>query len=132
MPQGNGHAGEFVQRSLFENLSEAQLLLVLKQIVSAIMKKIEHVEQAVIKILNYIMGGAPLGDKEFYTPNEFALIVGLEPDTVRSYLKEERIIGTQDKIGRGGKPVWRISRDELKHFQNNGLREAKWKYRHPK
>lgn len=127
-----GQAGEFVQRSLFDKMGESQLLIILKQILAALAQKIEKIEQALIDLLNRFLGGVPFSEREFYTPKEFAQIVELEPETVRQYLKEGRIDGKQSKPGRGGKLEWRISREELHRYQNDGLREPSWKYRHPK
>lgn len=61
--------------------------------------------------------------KDYYSPNEFAEIVGLSPDTVREHLRNRRILGEhRHGTGRGNKPEWRISHAELERYRSDGLR----------
>lgn len=59
--------------------------------------------------------------KEFYTPEEFARIVGREAFTVREYCRLGRIHALKKTDGRGKHPYWVISHEELLRFQREGL-----------
>lgn len=59
--------------------------------------------------------------KEFYTPEEFAKIVGREPFTCREYCRLGRIRALKKASGRGKHASWVIPHDELLRFQREGL-----------
>jgi hypothetical protein len=59
--------------------------------------------------------------KEFYTPEEFARLVGREAFTVREYCRLGRIHALKKSSGRGKHPSWVISHEELLRFQREGL-----------
>lgn len=59
--------------------------------------------------------------KEFYTPEEFARLVGREAFTCREYCRLGRIRAQKKASGRGKHPCWVISHDELLRFQREGL-----------
>src|SRR5258708_29776776 len=59
--------------------------------------------------------------KEFYTPEEFARLVGREAFTCREYCRLGRIRAQKKASGRGKHASWVISHDELLRFQPEGL-----------
>jgi hypothetical protein len=59
--------------------------------------------------------------KEYYTPEEFARIVGREAFTCREYCRLGRIRAQKRASGRGKHAAWVISNDELLRFQREGL-----------
>jgi hypothetical protein len=59
--------------------------------------------------------------KEYYTPEEFARIVGREAFTCREYCRLGRIRAQKRASGRGKHAAWVISHDELLRFQREGL-----------
>jgi len=130
----NGQAGEKVQRSLFDTLGDSQVLILLRELIAGLVARVEKLEQMLLDCLNRLMGGAPFTERDYYTPKQFAAIVGKKVETVYENLKDERIEGTRTNSGRGGIPEWRISNDELKRYQREGLRDIppEKRYRHVK
>lgn len=128
----NGQAGEKVQRSLFDTLGDSQVLIILRELIAGLVARVEKLEQMLLACLNRLMGGAPFTEKDYYTPKEFAKIVDRKVETIRENLKVGRIEGLQTNSGRGGIPEWRISNDELKRYQREGLRDLppEKQYRH--
>ncbi len=59
--------------------------------------------------------------KEFYTPEEFARLVGREAFTCREYCRLGRIHALKKSSGRGKHASWVISHAELLRFQRDGL-----------
>jgi len=59
--------------------------------------------------------------KEFYTPEEFARLVGREAFTCREYCRLGRIRAQKKASGRGKHASWVIPHDELLRFQREGL-----------
>jgi hypothetical protein len=59
--------------------------------------------------------------KEFYTPEEFARLVGREAFTCREYCRLGRIRALKKASGRGKHASWVIPHDELLRFQKEGL-----------
>ena len=59
--------------------------------------------------------------KEFYTPDEFARLVGREAFTCREYCRLGRIRALKKASGRGKHASWVIPHDELLRFQREGL-----------
>jgi hypothetical protein len=59
--------------------------------------------------------------KDFYTPEEFARLVGREAFTCREYCRLGRIRAIKKASGRGKYASWVISHDELLRFQREGL-----------
>lgn len=59
--------------------------------------------------------------KEFYTPEEFARLVGREAFTCREYCRLGRIRALKKASGRGKHASWVIPHDELLRFQREGL-----------
>lgn len=59
--------------------------------------------------------------KEYYTPEEFARIVGREPFTCREYCRLGRIRALKKASGRGKHASWVIPHAELIRFQREGL-----------
>jgi hypothetical protein len=59
--------------------------------------------------------------KEFYTPEEFARLVGREAFTCREYCRLGRIRAIKKASGRGKHASWVIPHDELLRFQREGL-----------
>lgn len=59
--------------------------------------------------------------KEFYTPEEFARLVGREAFTCREYCRLGRIRAQKKASGRGKHPGWVIPLAELIRFQREGL-----------
>lgn len=59
--------------------------------------------------------------KAFYTPEEFARLVGREAFTCREYCRLGRIRAQKKASGRGKHTSWVIPHDELLRFQREGL-----------
>ena len=59
--------------------------------------------------------------KDFYTPEEFARLVGREAFTCREYCRLGRILAQKKASGRGKHASWVIPHDELLRFQREGL-----------
>src|SRR5271167_4281780 len=59
--------------------------------------------------------------KAFYTPEEFARLVGREAFTCREYCRLGRIRALKKASGRGKYASWVIPHDELLRFQREGL-----------
>lgn len=59
--------------------------------------------------------------KEFYTPEEFARLVGREAFTCREYCRLGRIHALKKSSGRGKHASWVIPHEELLRFQREGL-----------
>lgn len=59
--------------------------------------------------------------KEFYEIEEFAVLVGKAPFTVREWARLGRIHALKRKSGRGAHAQWVISHGEYERFQRDGL-----------
>jgi hypothetical protein len=59
--------------------------------------------------------------KAFYTPEEFARLVGRDAFTCREYCRLGRIRAEKKVSGRGTHASWVIPHDELLRFQREGL-----------
>lgn len=59
--------------------------------------------------------------REYYTPEEFAKIVGREAFTCREYCRLGRIRAAKKSSGRGKHASWVISHAELLRYQREGL-----------
>jgi hypothetical protein len=59
--------------------------------------------------------------KEFYTPEEFARLIGREAFTCREYCRLGRIRALKKASGRGKHASWVIPHEELLRFQRDGL-----------
>lgn len=60
--------------------------------------------------------------KEYYSVKEVAKIINRAEFTVREYCNNKRIIAEKKDSGRGSSNEWKISYEELNHYQNHGLR----------
>ena len=60
--------------------------------------------------------------KEYYSVKEVAKIIERAEFTVREYCNRKRIIAEKKDSGRGSSNEWKISYEELNHYQNHGLR----------
>jgi hypothetical protein len=59
--------------------------------------------------------------KEFYSTQEAAKLLGKRPYTVREWCRLGRVHAEKTHAGRGLDEEWRISHQELKRIQNEGL-----------
>jgi hypothetical protein len=59
--------------------------------------------------------------KAYYTPEEFARLIGREVFTCREYCRLGRIRAQKKASGRGKHPSWVIPHEELLRFQRDGL-----------
>jgi hypothetical protein len=59
--------------------------------------------------------------REWYTTEEFALIVGKAEFTVREWCRHGRITAKKRLSGRGAFAAWVISHEELLRYQREGL-----------
>ena len=64
--------------------------------------------------------------KEWFTPEEFGKVVGKTRYTVSEWCRLERINAEKAESGRGRNREWRISRDELKRYEREGLFPVKY------
>jgi len=69
-------------------------------------------------------------NRDFLTVREFAVAAEKSEAYVRELLKEERLLGHKIDSGRGGKPEWRIPKEELKAYVENGPRKQESPYRY--
>lgn len=60
-------------------------------------------------------------EKEAFTPAEFAEATGLSTYTVQDHCRRGRLRASKALSGRGAERGWRISLDELKRYQREGL-----------
>ncbi len=63
--------------------------------------------------------------KDFYTPEEFARLIGREAFTVREYCRLGRIRAQKKASGRGKHAAWAISHEELQRYQREGLLQSR-------
>ena len=59
--------------------------------------------------------------REWYEIEQFAVLVGKAPFTVREWCRLERINAEKRRSGRGAYPQWVISQAELERYQREGL-----------
>jgi hypothetical protein len=59
--------------------------------------------------------------KEWYSTEEFAMLVGKAEFTVREWCRHGRIRAEKQRTGRGAFPAWVISHKELVRYQREGL-----------
>ena len=59
--------------------------------------------------------------KAYYTPEEFAKLIGREAFTCREYCRLGRIRALKKASGRGKHTSWVIAHEELLRFQREGL-----------
>lgn len=59
--------------------------------------------------------------KDWYSTDEFALLVGKAEFTVREWCRLRRVKAEKRRSGRGAHPAWVISHQELLRFQREGL-----------
>ena len=86
---------------------------------------IDDVMQLLRSLVSKLDGNQGPADKQFFTVNEAAAIVKRRPFTVREWCRLSRLQSQKDAEGN-----YRISADELRHYQNHGLRPNPLKYRH--
>lgn len=60
-------------------------------------------------------------EKESYTTQEVAALLGKRPYTVREWCRLKRVRAHKAEYGRGGEDEWRIAHEELVRIQNEGL-----------
>ena len=70
-------------------------------------------------------------DREWYSVEEFARIVGRSEFTCREWCRRGRILAAKKGSGRGAHAAWAISHDELLRFQREGLRTVSGKQDSP-
>jgi hypothetical protein len=63
--------------------------------------------------------------REWYTVEEFSLIVGRAEFTCREYCRRGRILAEKKDSGRGAHASWAIAHAELLRFQKEGLRPVR-------
>ncbi|RCS42051.1 hypothetical protein DTL42_19670 [Bremerella cremea] len=63
-------------------------------------------------------------EKQWYSPAEFAAIVGRAAYTVREWCRTERIIARKRACGRGRSKEWEINCTEISFYLNHGLRPS--------
>lgn len=62
--------------------------------------------------------------KEFYEIEEFAVLVGKAPFTVREWARLGRINARKRRSGRGAHAQWVVAHQEYERFQRDGLLPA--------
>lgn len=60
--------------------------------------------------------------REWYSIEQFSLIVGRSVLTCREWCRLGRIAAVKQGSGRGAHAAWAISHDELQRYQREGLR----------
>ena len=60
-------------------------------------------------------------EKEYYSTQEVAKLLGKKPYTVREWCRLGRIRGEKANFGRGLDNEWRVSHEELERIRNEGL-----------
>lgn len=59
--------------------------------------------------------------RDWYTVEEFARLIGRESFTVREYCRLGRINAQKRQSGRGAHPAWVVSHLELQRYRREGL-----------
>ena len=77
--------------------------------------------QAILLEIQARLAVTHIPEKEAFTPGEFAALAGLSTYTVQDHCRRGRVRATKALSGRGGERGWRISADELKRYQREGL-----------
>ena len=60
-------------------------------------------------------------EREWYSTEQFARVVGLAEFTVREHCRLGRLHAKKRRSGRGPFPAWAISHQELQRYQQHGL-----------
>lgn len=60
--------------------------------------------------------------RDWYSVEQFSLIVGRSVLTCREWCRLGRIAAVKQGSGRGAHSAWAISHDELRRYQHEGLR----------
>ena len=60
-------------------------------------------------------------DRDWYDIDEAALVLGLDPWTLRNYCRLGRVHADKKRSGRGRHKSWIISRAEIQRVQREGL-----------
>jgi|LakMenE01Jun11ns_1017448.scaffolds.fasta_scaffold9905979_2 hypothetical protein len=102
------HNGQFDHHNLKSDYNVMQCIYDLKKDIQKLMQMIT-------------VNQVPM-QKEYYSVKEVAKIIGRAEFTVREYCNNKRIIAEKKDSGRGSSNEWKISYEELNHYQNHGLR----------
>ena len=81
----------------------------------------DRIEHQLRGDISALLGGAGNAERTSYTTAEVARILGKSPYTVREWCRLGRVNAEREKDGRGGYGAWRISREELRRIQDEGL-----------
>ena len=65
-------------------------------------------------------------EKQWYSPAEFAAIVGRAAYTVREWCRTQRVLARKRPCGHGRSLEWEIHSDEIARFQSHGLRPSRY------
>lgn len=109
---------------------QAKLLLASEHTAEAIRElKAEVVGlQETVAELREIISRQQSPAKESYSTQEVAAILGRKPYTVREWCRLRRINAEKTMCGRGCEEEWRVSHEELRRIQNEGLLPRPDKY----
>ena len=88
------------------------------QITTELKEQINRIEVMVEQLLQQKT------EKEWYTTDEAAEILGKAPFTVREWCRKHRIKASKRDCGRGNSREWVISQEELTRIRNEGLLTA--------
>ncbi len=84
-----------------------------------ILERITGLESGVAEILQRL--NDPTRDRVWYGVNEAAKILGKDVYTVREWCREARIHAEKMPERRGKAEKWRIHRDEIARYRDDGL-----------
>ena len=86
----------------------------------------QRVERLLEEVADAVQGDAT--NREGYSTDEVAKILGKQPFTVREWCRLCRINAVKRPTGRGDSNEWEISPDELDRYRNHGLLPLPEKY----
>jgi hypothetical protein len=79
------------------------------------------VEERLEKIESLLVVLVGRQEREWYSTDEIAALVGKSEFTVREWCRLGRIRGEKRHSGRGAFPAWCVSHQELMRYQREGL-----------
>ena len=98
---------------------EAILLETLVSLDAVLSERLTRIDDSVLEIRDMLSENAQ--QKEWYGIAEAAEVLGRKPFTVREWCRLGRVNGHKRPGGRGNKPEWIISHDEIIRIRDKGL-----------
>lgn len=97
----------------------------LETVVEEIRYRLERIEKALVGKSGEA-GVVPSSTREWFNTKEAAQALGLAVWTTRNHLRLGRIVGVRASTKRGEDREWRVSRTEIIHILEHGLRPPQY------